>query len=305
MSKTGEDYSHLAPAVRDWAAGVGDGARIRRILTDRWIGYTRAERAIERLEWLLRHPKRMRMPNLLIVGPTNNGKTMIAEKFRRQHAPVLRPEGIGDSVPVLYIQCPDAADPRRFHQRIAEALGAPRNPGDSLAKKEAQALHLLKAADVRVLLVDEIHNILAGGTDRMNQMLNLLRFLGNELKIPIVAIGVKEALQVIHSDDQLANRFEPYPLPRWRDDEEFLTLLASFEAILPLRRPSALIEPRMVRHVLARSEGILGEIIALLSRAAEQAVTTGRERIDLPGLEAIPFVPPSQRRATASALGVE
>jgi GTPase SAR1 family protein len=25
------------------------------------------------------------MPNLLLVGPSNNGKTMIVEKFRREH----------------------------------------------------------------------------------------------------------------------------------------------------------------------------------------------------------------------------
>ncbi len=28
------------------------------------------------------------MPNLLLIGPTNNGKTMIIEKFRRAH-PVI------------------------------------------------------------------------------------------------------------------------------------------------------------------------------------------------------------------------
>ena len=39
--------------------------------------------ALDRLHELFEHPRRLRMPNLLIVGPTNNGKSMIAEKFRR------------------------------------------------------------------------------------------------------------------------------------------------------------------------------------------------------------------------------
>ena len=39
--------------------------------------------AIDRRHELFEYPKRLRMPNLLIVGPTNNGKPMIAEKFRR------------------------------------------------------------------------------------------------------------------------------------------------------------------------------------------------------------------------------
>ena len=57
--------------------------RIARIRSDRWIAYPRAMQAIDRLHELFEYPKRLRMPNLLIVGPTNNGKSMIAEKFRR------------------------------------------------------------------------------------------------------------------------------------------------------------------------------------------------------------------------------
>ena len=54
---------------------------MRRIRTDRWVSYARAELALASMEDLLSFPKRTRMPNLLLVGPTNNGKTMIVEKF--------------------------------------------------------------------------------------------------------------------------------------------------------------------------------------------------------------------------------
>ena len=59
--------------------------RIARIRSDRWIAYPRAMQAIDPLHELFEYPKRLRMPNLLIVGPTNNGKSMIAEKFARRH----------------------------------------------------------------------------------------------------------------------------------------------------------------------------------------------------------------------------
>ncbi|MBB2940489.1 putative ATPase with chaperone activity [Actinoplanes lutulentus] len=32
------------------------------------------------------------MPNLLLIGPTNNGKSMIVEKFRRTHPRISRPD---------------------------------------------------------------------------------------------------------------------------------------------------------------------------------------------------------------------
>jgi predicted Ser/Thr protein kinase len=62
--------------------------RIHRLRADRWIGYPRAVEALNRLEALYTWPNKQRMPNLLLlVGPTNNGKSMIVEKFRRAHRP--------------------------------------------------------------------------------------------------------------------------------------------------------------------------------------------------------------------------
>lgn len=295
---------HLAPAAQEMARQPEE-IRINRILADRWISYVRASEAIKKLEWLLRHPKKLRMPNLLLVGPTNNGKTMITERFRRQHGRTKQSHPGVDIIPVLRVQTPNTADPRRFYNAILTALGAPERPGDVLAKKEQQALHLLRTTGVRILVIDEIHNILAGSTPQLNQMLNLLRYLGNELKIPLVAVGVKEALQAIHSDDQLANRFEPYPLPRWTYGEEFNNLLASFQYTLPLHRASSLTDPVFADRVLALSEGILGEIVTLITRSAEVAVITGTECVDLKMLDRIDYLPPSQRRVSAAAMRVD
>jgi Bacterial TniB protein len=84
-------YPHLHPSTRQFADEDAP-SRIRRIRTDRWIGYARAEAVLAALEDLLSFPKRMRMPNLLLVGPTNNGKTMVVEKFRRTHMATLAGE---------------------------------------------------------------------------------------------------------------------------------------------------------------------------------------------------------------------
>src|SRR6478752_298667 len=80
------DLSHLHPAVRQAALLPAD-QRLAVIHADRWIGYPRANQALARLEALLAWPTRQRMPNMLLIGPTNNGKSMIIEKFRRAHPP--------------------------------------------------------------------------------------------------------------------------------------------------------------------------------------------------------------------------
>ena len=75
-----EEYAHLQPSVRTLVEQSAE-VRDRRIRADRWIGYDCAEAALTAMEDLLNFPKRTRMPNLLLVGPTNNGKTMIVEKI--------------------------------------------------------------------------------------------------------------------------------------------------------------------------------------------------------------------------------
>src|SRR6516225_5829888 len=79
-----EAYPHLHASARPLAEESPE-LRIRRIRTDRWIAYARAEAALSAMGDFLSFPKRLRMPNLLLVGPTNNGKTMIIDKYRRSH----------------------------------------------------------------------------------------------------------------------------------------------------------------------------------------------------------------------------
>jgi type II secretory pathway predicted ATPase ExeA len=293
-------FAHLLPQIRALVDAPAE-MRIRRIRTDRWIGYARAEAALAAMEDLLTFPKRTRMPNLLLVGPSNNGKTMIVEKFRREHmrgAEADVREG-AIAVPVLKVQMPPAPDERRFFSAVLEALGAPDRSNDRLAAKQDMAMRMLRATSVRLLVIDEVHNILSGSRDQQRRFLNLLRWLGNELQIPLVAVGTSDALRAIQSDDQLANRFTPFSLPPWRFDAEYLRMLNTLEAMLPLRERSSLEEPAVAQKILSAAEGILGEVVNLVTTAAVAAVVSGEERIRIERVEDIGFIPPSERRRAA------
>lgn len=158
------------------------------------------------------------------------------------------------------------------------------------------ALRLLRKFGCRMLILDELQNLLAAPAPRQRELLNLLRYLGNALRIPLACLGTREAYLAIRSDDQLENRFEPFLLPPWEDGREFGRLLASFEALLPLREPSGLGAPALRAHVLQRSEGTIGEVAALLSAATEAVLLAGGERIDAAALDAADYQPPAVRR---------
>jgi hypothetical protein len=291
------DLNHLIPSAQKTAQLPG-AERIARIRADRWIGYTQAQKALVKLEELFTHPERQRMPNLLIVGPTNNGKTMLVEKFRRQHPVTTSDDTQTEQIPILAMQMPSDPTISRFYTMLLYSLNAPSFARRRVSDLEELSLRILRQVGLRMLVIDELHNVLAGSGPQQRQFLNLLRFLGNELRIPLVCVGTKEAYLAIRSDDQLENRFEPFSLPLWTLDDEFSSLLASFAAVLPLRRASQLHLPDIAHYILSKSEGTIGEITTLLTRSAILAVETGSECIDRKILGLVDYSSPTERRRT-------
>ncbi|WP_322544666.1 TniB family NTP-binding protein [Rhodococcoides fascians] len=288
-----EGLGHLRESVRPLTA-LDDADRIRLIRSERWIGYPQARMVIDHLETLLSWPDRQRMPNLLLLGPTNNGKSMIIVKFRRTHPPISLSDR--EQLPVLCVQMPPDPSPGRFYLALLTALGTPTRPRNRVHELEQQALMLLRATGVRMLIIDELHNVLAGRDNVRREFLNVLRFLGNELRIPLVAVGTRDAYLVIRTDPQLENRFHPMTLPVWTNTADTRSLLASFSTSFPLRKPSHLTSPEMTDYLLTRSEGTIGELTTLLTAAAVTAVDSGEEAITSSVLTRTPYLGPTERR---------
>jgi hypothetical protein len=290
------DLSHLRPEVRELAA-LPAAERLALRPAHRWIGYTRAGQALARLEEMLaREPGRLRPRCTLVVGPTNNGKTAIAARFLRDHPAHASADGGHEVIPVLAVQMPPAPTVNRLYAALLAALGVPGPLQGRSPDREGFVLRLLRTVGCRMILIDELHNLLAAPAPRARELLNLLRHLTNEPRIPLACLGTREAWLAVRSDDQLENRFEPFLLPPWEDGPELGRLLSSFEAVLPLREASGLGSPAMRTRVLRRSEGTIGEIAALLAAAADAALRAGRERIAPEDLDAADYQPPTARR---------
>lgn len=119
------NLSHLRAEVHELASLSGP-ERLARLPANRWIGYTRANQAIALLERLLaREPGRVRPRNLLVVGPTNNGKTAIAEHFVRAHRQHAADDGEREVIPVLLVQMPASPTIDRLYAAILVGVGVP------------------------------------------------------------------------------------------------------------------------------------------------------------------------------------
>lgn len=274
-----EPLAHLDPAYRRFA-NLPDEERISWIRADRWIGFDQAGLALARLENLLTYPPRDRMPCLLIYGDTGMGKTKIVRKFERNHPPKFcQVTGI-DKRPVVVAQVPSEPIERDLYRELLAAMGAPAMAGGTLAREKDVCRSLLRTVEAKMIILDEVNGMLAGTFRQQRIFLNAIRFLANDLRIPLVCAGTDLARQALLTDAQLAERFEAFYLKPWQNDAAFAGLLKSFERILPLHEPSDLMSAEARARIHKLTSGVTARIFRLIETAAEEAIRSGKERLD-------------------------
>jgi hypothetical protein len=276
----GEQFAHLDPSYRRYAA-LPDHERIQWVKADRWVGFDQAQAALDRLNALLDYPARDRMPCLLIYGDTGMGKTKIVRKFEREHPPTFcQATGVTRHA-VVVAQIPPEPVERDLYRELLASLNAPALAGGTLAREKDVCRSLLRTVEARMIVLDEVNGMLAGTFRQQRIFLNALRFLANDLRAPLVCAGTDLARQALLTDAQLAERFEAFHLGRWKNDRAFARLLKSLAAILPLRQASDLESSEVRARVHALTAGVTARIFRLIETAAEQAIVSGKERLDL------------------------
>lgn len=285
---------HLNEKTREFVLISTDEQRIIEARKVRWIGYTLANDILNEMNQLLSVEKYSRMPNILLVGDTNNGKTELIERFLKNH-PAKMNSSFGIDCPVILIQAPPEPDEKRFYNLILDKLGAPYRTTENIDVRQKRVKTLMQQLNVKILIIDEIHHVLAGVPTKQRKFLNVLKFLANDLKISMICAGIADAYNVISSDPQLSNRFDPLVLKRWSYTNDYKRILLSFEKVLPLKEESNLIEESISRKILAMSEGLIGEIFKILKLSTIMAIESKIEKITPNILNNINYTVPSER----------
>ncbi|WP_233139393.1 TniB family NTP-binding protein [Aggregatibacter actinomycetemcomitans] len=288
-----KQYEHVHEKFRHLVT-ASNQERIEFLDEPRWVGYAVANKIIDNLVSLMHKPKRPRMLNLLVVGDSNNGKTTLIRHFYNLHGTPFVDSNADGNCPIILAEAPPSANEKELYISLLERFYIPYRATDSVAKLRYQTIHLFREFKVKMLIIDEFHSLLVGTPRQQRQVMNAIKMLCNELQIPIVGVGTRDAIRVLHTDPQHASRFDVAELPTWKLDKEFQKLLFQFQGILPLKKCSNLQSPELATRIHTISGGNLGNVHRLLTACAIEAIKTGVEQITPEIIEHHSWVQPTQ-----------
>ena len=264
--------------------------RIKAVFTHRFIKYPKAVEILEYLELLLSMPKQVRPECMLLYGESGTGKTSIIRQFQKMHPPVEDPFEEEDLIPVLVVETPFEPKVSLLYDRILYEIGVPYKTTENIVVKENRIEFYVNKLGIRMLIMDEFHNILNGSASQQRKVLSAIKSLTNTLRIPIVLSGTRDALIAVESEDETKRRFFPKYLPKWKKDKDFVIFLKSVERTLPLKRPSYLWkDEKIIDYLLDKSDGILADVLKLIKHSAKKAIEEEKERIDFNLLKSVDF----------------
>lgn len=284
-------YAHLAEDYRPWA-DRSDEDRIKFISKERFLYFDHTEAILNKLEYLYRQENAVRAQGLLLVGESLMGKTSILYRFMKNHPATDNPEGDEAVVPIVSVQFPEKAKSDLYREILRSLNASPSSTARSGAVR-SDCVDLLRAIKMKVLVIDELHNIIVGSPNEQEAALNSIKYLMNETGRPIVGAGTLRALTAVKASTQMTSRLRGVVIPRFTYDRGFCEALCMFEQILPLRKPSNLDNPDLSAEIHRLTSGVTGHIADLLNHSAVEAINDKSECITSSTFSAIGWIAPS------------
>jgi len=273
--KTPSHLTELAKSQLEWSPAK----RIRSMFVTRFIHHEVVSDIIAHCKYLMNRPRGVRPTGLVLAGTSGSGKTALADALIRECSCLQATPETPATKPILYFCMSNAREAKEVFSRLLEALGFPHISSLTADDRRKKALDLAVVARLRLLIIDEIQDVLFHTLRQQGLALLAVKDIMNSLKIPVLALGTENARIAFEADQHLKRRFQPRELPTWQCDDYFRHFLQAYEETLPLRERSNLGSLLTMKLIIRETKGQLSEIVERIQRAAALAVENGQERI--------------------------
>lgn len=246
-----------------------------------WIKYPVGEMGLRLLKKNITHPVTDRPPCTLIIGKPNNGKTSLAKRFEVACNPPDKPDCEEKVMPVVYVNAPPGPDAGAFYSNILRKTGAPYAASWQRRRREEKVMNLLPNLGTRMVIIDELHNVLAGSARQRDYFLNMLKFMNNDLGLSIVGIGTDEVRSAVKYNPQMKSRFDEFVMPEWQVDKEYFSFLVQICKRVELKDLKFLEDGNFVRRVHTLSEGLTGGTWKVMGKFLEYVEKNPKSKMNV------------------------
>ncbi len=256
--------------------------RMDYILDWTWVQYPKAEEFLIELKRARRQKKSIRMRGVMIIGQTNIGKTSLIQEFIDSNSNL---KDKTKKYEYLFVEAPENPSIKALYIEILSRFNIQARWGTAEQLKQ-RVITVLKDKQVKMLFIDEIHNLLTAQSTRiLTQCRNAFKGLSNRLQIPIILVGTDDAKEVMDGDPQVRNRYPIFELIPWEKNEDFESLLYTLESKLPLRNASNIFISPLIDKIYELSYGVLGNVAIIVKESALEAIERKTEKITLKIIE--------------------
>jgi hypothetical protein len=274
------DLSHLDSAVRPLASSDAR-ERIQMISKDLFIEHEYSKHLNDTLDALLCEPRHGRMPCWLITGDAGMGKTAHLHRFSRRYAEHRSEDNATLVRPIVIANVPPEPTRQTLEWSVLEALNAPTVLSGRGIDRAGVIRRLIAAHETRVLILDEAQHLCHSRNRDRAVVLDTIKAFSTTSQINVICAGTPAVEREFRSDPQIERRFSVTRFTPWTAGSALQRFVGTYERARPLRLPSRLSQPEMIRALITETGGITHRIVQCLNSAAMVAVHEGIERITM------------------------
>ena len=245
-----------------------------------WVDYQVASYLMENFVSLLWKPKRAEMPNIFLIGEKSCGKSALIERFFNLHGTPFVDSKADGNRPIILAKFPNKITEKELYISLLESFYIPYDENGRTISLRNQAIHLMGEFKVKMLVIDDMQNLLNGTAKTKRIIMNAIKTFCDELQIPFIGVGDTECIKLLdYTDIKYQSRFNMVKLPQLEFDTEFQHFLSRADKALPLNESSHLSELEVAQYIHRLTDGSVGKICQMLKDCAKQSIENGIDRI--------------------------
>lgn len=244
----------------------------------------------------------------VMLGKPGSGKTTLCTKIEETYPRIELEEKT--KIPALVASIPVPLTTRNMVTALLVALGDPLADRGTTFSKTIRLFKQLKECEVEIIILDEFHHIIDKDSDKVLHIVSdWLKQLINEVRIPLIFVGLPHSIKILKANNQLERRFSlrgELINFNWKskpkkesareeqaestnnhkfDADNYRIFIKILDESLPLLETSRLAAKSISYRLWKATEGNVNRTMKLVRYAAKLAIENKEERVTLPLLE--------------------